>query len=116
VQKVLLVGGSTRIPLVRRMLAAHGGQEPQTDIHPDEAVALGAAVQAAIIAGKPIAPVLVDVAPRSLGILAARLVLGHVVTDRYSVLIPEASGGSASVPDSRQRRCAAGLDSGPAAA
>jgi molecular chaperone DnaK len=86
---VLLVGGSTRIPLVRRMLAAHVGQEPQTDIHPDEAVALGGpAVQAAIIAGEPIAPVLVDVAPRSLGILAARLVLGHVVTDRYSVLIP----------------------------
>jgi molecular chaperone DnaK len=87
-QKVLLVGGSTRIPLVRRMLAEHLGQEPQSDIHPDEAVALGAAIQAAIIGGEPIAPVLVDVAPRSLGIQAARLVLGHVVTDRYSVLIP----------------------------
>ena len=70
------------------MLAEHLGQEPQSDIHPDEAVALGAAVQAAIIAGEPIAPVLVDVAPRSLGIQAARLVLGHVVTDRYSMLIP----------------------------
>jgi molecular chaperone DnaK len=87
-QKVLLVGGSTRIPMVRRMLAEHLGREPQSDIHPDEAVALGAAIQAAIIAGDPIAPVLVDVAPRSLGIQAARLVLGHVVTDRYSVLIP----------------------------
>ena len=86
-QKVLLVGGSTRIPLVRRMLAEHLGQEPQSDIHPDEAVALGAAIQAAITAGEPIAPVLVDVAPRSLGIQAARLVLGQLVTDRYSVLI-----------------------------
>jgi molecular chaperone DnaK len=85
--KVLLVGGSTRIPLVRRMLAEHLGQEPQSDIHPDEAVALGAAIQAAIVAGEPIAPVLVDVAPRSLGIQAAGLVLGHLVTDRYSVLI-----------------------------
>ncbi len=87
-QKVLLVGGSTRIPLVRRMLADYLGKEPQSDIHPEEAVALGAAVQAAIIAGEPIAPVLVDVAPRSLGIQAAKLVLGHVVTDRYSVLVP----------------------------
>jgi molecular chaperone DnaK len=87
-QKVLLVGGSTRIPLVRRMLAEHLGHDPQSDIHPDEAVALGAAIQAAVIAGEPIAPVLVDIAPRSLGIQAARLVLGHVVTDRYSVLIP----------------------------
>ena len=88
VHRVLLVGGSTRIPLVRRMLAEHLAQEPQSDINPDEAVALGAAVQAAIIAGEPIAPVLVDIAPRSLGIQAAKLVLGHVVTDRYSVLIP----------------------------
>jgi molecular chaperone DnaK len=86
-QKVLLVGGSTRIPLVRRMLAEHLGQEPQSDIHPDEAVVLGAAIQAAITAGEPIAPVLVDVAPRSLGIQAAGLVLGQLVTDRYSVMI-----------------------------
>jgi molecular chaperone DnaK len=86
--KVLLVGGSTRIPLVRRMLADHLGQQPQSDIHPDEAVALGAAIQAAIVAGEPIVPVLVDIAPRSLGIQAATLVVGHLVTDRYSVLIP----------------------------
>ena len=85
---VLLVGGSTRIPLVRRMLAEHLGQEPRSEVHPDEAVALGAAVQAAIIAGEPIEAVLVDVAPRSLGIETASLVLGHLLTDRYTVLIP----------------------------
>src|SRR5216684_1891492 len=50
--RVLLVGGSTRIPLVRRMLAEHLGQEPQAAVHPDEAVALGAAIQGAIIAGE----------------------------------------------------------------
>jgi molecular chaperone DnaK len=87
-QKVLLVGGSTRVPLVRQMLANHIHMEPQSEIHPDEAVALGAAVQGAIIDGAPIAAVLVDVAPRSLGIQAATVVLGHLLTDRYSVLIP----------------------------
>jgi molecular chaperone DnaK len=86
--KVLLVGGSTRIPLVRQMLADHLGQEPHADVHPDEAVALGAAVQAAVIAGEPVQAVLVDVAPHSLGIETARFVLGHLLHDRYSVLIP----------------------------
>jgi molecular chaperone DnaK len=87
-QKVLLVGGSTRIPLVRQMLAEHLGQEPRSDVHPDEAVALGAAIQAAIIAGEPIEAVLVDLAPHSLGIETAGLVLGHLLTDRYTVLVP----------------------------
>jgi molecular chaperone DnaK len=85
---VLLVGGSTRIPLVRRLLAEHLGQQPRTEVHPDEAVALGAAIQAAIIAGEPISAVLVDVAAHSLGIETASIVVGHLVPDRYSVLIP----------------------------
>jgi molecular chaperone DnaK len=85
---VLLVGGSTRIPLVRQVLAEHLGREPRAEVHPDEAVALGAAIQAAIIAGEPMPVVLVDVAPHSLGIETASLVLGHLLPDRYSVLIP----------------------------
>ncbi|HTD79707.1 MAG TPA: Hsp70 family protein, partial [Chloroflexota bacterium] len=85
---VLLVGGSTRIPLVRQMLAEHLGQEPRTEVHPDEAVALGAAIQAASIAGEPISAVLVDVAAHSLGIETASIVLGHLVPGRYSVVIP----------------------------
>ena len=86
--KVLLVGGSTRIPLVRRLLGEHLGQEPHSEVHPDEAVALGAAIQAAIIAGEPIEAVLVDVAPHSLGIETASVILGHLLTDRYQPLIP----------------------------
>ena len=86
--KVLLVGGSTRIPLVRRLLANHLGQEPHAEVHPDEAVALGAAVQAAIIAGEPIDAVLVDVAPHSLGIQTVHFVLDQVLPDRFAVVIP----------------------------
>ncbi len=84
----LLVGGSTRIPLVRRLLAEHLGQEPLSAVHPDESVALGAATQAAIIAGEPIEAVLVDVAPHSLGIETMGVMLGHLLPDRYTVLIP----------------------------
>lgn len=87
-QTALLVGGSTRIPLVRAMVARHLGREPRGDVHPDEAVALGAAIQAAIIAGEPIEAVLVDVAPHSLGIETMRIVLGQPLFDRYAVLIP----------------------------
>jgi len=86
--RVLLVGGSTRIPLVRRVVAEHLGQELHAEINPDEAVATGSAVQGAIIAGDPIEAVLVDVAPRSLGIATARSVLGHILSDRYAVVIP----------------------------
>jgi molecular chaperone DnaK len=90
-EKVLLVGGSTRIPLVRRVLAAHLGQEPSAAVHPDEAVALGAACQAAIVAGEPLEAVLVDVAPHSLGIETVHFALGHLLTDRYSAIIPRNS-------------------------
>ena len=69
--KLLFVGGSTRIPLVWEMVAAHTGLEPMVEVNPDEAVALGAGVQAAIIAGEPLEAVLVDVTPHSLGIEVA---------------------------------------------
>ncbi len=85
---ILLVGGSTRIPLVQRMLYEHAGIEPVMAINPDEAVALGAAVQAAIIAGEPIEAILVDVTPHSLGIAVAELSFGQIIPDRYSVIIP----------------------------
>ena len=87
-QTTLLVGGSTRIPLVREMVAQHLGRQPRSDVHPDEAVALGAAIQAAIVAGEPIEAVLVDVTPHSLGIETMKVVLGHPLLDRYTVLIP----------------------------
>ncbi len=85
--KVLFVGGSTRIPLVWEMVAAHTGLEPMSEINPDEAVALGAAVQAAIIAGEPLDAILVDVTPHSLGIEVAEWQLGEIVPDRYGIII-----------------------------
>lgn len=85
--RVLLVGGSTRIPAVWELVAEYTNLEPDTEINPDEAVALGAAVQAAIIAGEPVDSILVDVTPYSLGIEAAAEINGKVIPDIYSVLI-----------------------------
>ncbi|RLC60869.1 MAG: heat-shock protein Hsp70, partial [Chloroflexi bacterium] len=85
--QVLLVGGSTRIPAVWELLANYLDVEPQMTINPEEAVALGASVQAAIVAGEPIDAILVDVTPYSLGIEVAQVLMGRVVFDRYSVLI-----------------------------
>jgi molecular chaperone DnaK len=85
--KVLFVGGSTRIPMVWNLVAQHTGIEPQSEINPDEAVALGAGVQAAIIAGEPLDAILVDVTPHSLGIEVAEIQFDEVVPDRYGVII-----------------------------
>jgi molecular chaperone DnaK len=85
--KVLFVGGSTRIPLVWDLVRNHTGIEPSDAVNPDEAVALGAAVQAAIIAGEPLEAILVDVTPHSLGIEVAELQFGRIVPDRYNVII-----------------------------
>ena len=85
--RILLVGGSTRIPLVWELLARHTGLEPMAELNPDEAVALGAGVQAAIIDGEPIEAVLVDLTPHSLGIEVAELHCGDFVPDCYERLI-----------------------------
>ena len=66
--RVILVGGSTRIPLVRELVAEVFGKEPDTTQHPDEAIALGAAIQAGILCGRIRQVVLLDVTPLSLGI------------------------------------------------
>ncbi|MCL4369559.1 MAG: Hsp70 family protein [Chloroflexi bacterium] len=99
-ETVLLVGGSTRIPLVREIVHRHLGIEPRSEIHPDEAVALGAAVQGAIIAGEPIDAVLVDVCPYSLGIRTLSYTLGVTVENRFSVVIPR----NTTVPTSKTER------------
>jgi len=68
IDEVVMVGGSTRIPLVRSRVQALYGRVPHTDLNPDEVVALGAAVQADILAGGKRDMLLLDVTPLSLGI------------------------------------------------
>jgi len=65
---VILVGGSTRIPMVRRYVAEIFGREPDVSQNPDEAVALGAVIQAGILSGSLKNVLLLDVTPLSLGI------------------------------------------------
>ena len=68
VDEVVLVGGSTRIPYVRRRVKGFFGRKPHTELNPDEVVALGAAVQADILVGGRRHMLLLDVVPLSLGI------------------------------------------------
>ena len=68
IDEVVLVGGSTRIPLVRRLVADLFGRTPHSDLNPDEVVALGAAVQADILISGRREMLLLDVTPLSLGI------------------------------------------------
>lgn len=68
INDIVLVGGSTRVPLVRARLEAATGKPPHTDVDPDLAVALGAAIQADILAGNDRSLLLLDVIPLSLGI------------------------------------------------
>jgi molecular chaperone DnaK len=68
VQEVVLVGGSSRIPLVREKVAELFGRTPHTDLNPDEVVAMGAAVQAEILTSGKRTMLLLDVVPLSLGI------------------------------------------------
>ncbi|CAK9442208.1 uncharacterized protein LODBEIA_P59510 [Lodderomyces beijingensis] len=68
IDEVLLVGGMTRMPKIRQVVAELFGKEPSTAVNPDEAVALGAAIQGAILSGQVKNVVLLDVTPLSLGI------------------------------------------------
>jgi molecular chaperone DnaK len=68
IDKVLLVGGSTRVPLVQETVRKILGKEPHKGINPDECVALGAAIQAGVLAGEVKDVLLLDVTPLSLGI------------------------------------------------
>ena len=81
--KVLMVGGSSRIPAVKRAVRELTGKEPSESINPDESVALGACLQAGVLAGDVGGLLLLDVTPHSLGI--------EVVGDVMSVLIPRNS-------------------------
>ena len=95
---VLLVGGSTFIPRVHELLGNHLGIEPRSVVNPREVVALGAAVQGAIIAGQPVDAILVDVTPHSLGIEIATIQMGRIIPGIYKVLIPR----NTAVPTSQE--------------
>ncbi|MBS3176250.1 molecular chaperone DnaK [Candidatus Woesearchaeota archaeon] len=68
IARVILVGGSTRIPAVQQFVKQMSGKEPDKSVNPDEAVALGAAIQAGILGGEIKDVLLLDVTPLSLGI------------------------------------------------
>lgn len=68
IDKVILVGGSTRIPAVQEAIKRETGKEPHKGVNPDEVVALGAAIQGAVLSGEVKDVVLLDVTPLSLGI------------------------------------------------
>jgi molecular chaperone DnaK len=89
--RIILVGGSTRIPLVQRLIAAHLGQAPTDGIEPDLCVALGASLQAGVLAGEAVDAILVDVIPHSLGISAAVDTPIGVMPGFFSVVIPRNS-------------------------
>ncbi len=68
IDDVVLVGGSTRIPLVQQRIKEFFGKEPHKGVNPDEVVAVGAAIQAGVLAGEVKEILLVDVTPLSLGV------------------------------------------------
>ena len=68
IDKVILVGGSTRIPCVQELVEKELGQKPSHEVNPDEAVAMGAAIQGGVLTGEVNDIVLLDVTPLSLGI------------------------------------------------
>lgn len=87
---VALVGGSTRMPLVRARVEAHFGKVPRTDLDPDEVVAVGAALQASVITGENRGITLLDVNPLTLGIETMGGVVAKIIP-RNSTL-PTATG------------------------
>ncbi|MBL4585077.1 MAG: molecular chaperone DnaK [Pseudomonadales bacterium] len=68
IDEVILVGGQTRMPLVQEKVKAFFNKEPRKDVNPDEAVAMGAAIQAAVLSGDVTDVLLLDVTPLTLGI------------------------------------------------
>ena len=68
ISDVILVGGQTRMPLVQKQVADYFGKEPRKDVNPDEAVAMGAALQGAVLSGDVKDVLLLDVTPLTLGI------------------------------------------------
>ncbi|MEI7186660.1 molecular chaperone DnaK [Dickeya dianthicola] len=85
IQDVILVGGQTRMPLVQKKVADFFGKEPRKDVNPDEAVAIGAAVQGGVLAGDVKDVLLLDVTPLSLGIETMGGVMTPLITKNTTI-------------------------------
>jgi molecular chaperone DnaK len=87
IDRVVLVGGSTRTPLISRLLEERLNQAAHQEVNPDLCVAMGASIQAAIIAGEDVGAVLVDVTPHSLGIRCLDLERGFEFPYRFAPIL-----------------------------
>jgi len=87
IDKVVLVGGATRTPLVHKLLEKRLGRPVHSEIEPDLAVAMGAAVQGGLIAGIDVGPILVDITPHTLGISALGHLHGFLSSHSFSAII-----------------------------
>ncbi|QBR50432.1 molecular chaperone DnaK [Erwinia sp. QL-Z3] len=85
INDVILVGGQTRMPMVQSKVAEFFGKEPRKDVNPDEAVAVGAAVQGGVLAGEVKDVLLLDVTPLSLGIETMGGVMTSLITKNTTI-------------------------------